>query len=116
MFSFDGYFPYEIYILDIQMGKMNGMELARKIRKMDAKAAILFLTGVKDYALEGYEVGAVRYLLKPVREDEFFRIMDEVAEKERETSVELVQIMKTEHIILPRSHGSALPVKRTTII
>ena len=64
------------------------MELARKIREMDAKASILFLTGVKDYALEGYEVGAVRYLLKPVREDEFFRIMDEMAEKEKETSVE----------------------------
>lgn len=88
IFSFDGYFPYDIYILDIQMGKMNGMELARKIREMDAKASILFLTGVKDYALEGYEVGAVRYLLKPVREDEFFRIMDEMAEKEKETSVE----------------------------
>ncbi len=88
MYSFDGDFPYQVFILDIQMGNMNGMELARKIREMDSKAAILFLTGVKDYALEGYEVGAVRYLLKPVREDEFFRIMDEVAEKEKETSVE----------------------------
>lgn len=88
MYSFDGDLPYQVYILDIQMGKMNGMELARKIRAADSRAAILFLTGVKDYAIEGYEVGAVRYLLKPVKENEFFRIMDEVAEKESETSVE----------------------------
>ncbi len=88
MYSFDGDLPYQVYILDIQMGKMNGMELARKIRAADSQAAILFLTGVKDYAIEGYEVGAVRYLLKPVRENEFFLIMDEVAEKQNKTSVE----------------------------
>lgn len=85
IYSFDGAFPYQIYILDIQMGKMNGMELARKIRSEDSQAVILFLTGLKDYALEGYEVGAVRYLLKPVKKEELFGILDEVVKREKET-------------------------------
>lgn len=88
MYSFDGEFPYHIFILDIQMGRMNGMELARQIRANDSKAVILFLTGVKDYALEGYEVGAVRYLMKPVREDEFFGVLDEAAKMGHEADSE----------------------------
>lgn len=88
IYSFDGDFPYQIFILDIQMGNMNGMDLARQIRARDSKAVILFLTGVKDYAIEGYEVGAVRYLLKPLKENEFFRAMDEAVKKEREETSE----------------------------
>lgn len=88
MYSFDGEFPYHIFILDIQMGKMNGMELAKQIRANDSGAVILFLTGVIDYVLEGYEVGAVRYLLKPVKEEEFFRIMDEAAKRGQEADNE----------------------------
>lgn len=86
IYSLDGSFPHQIYILDIQMGKMNGMELARKIRSEDSQATILFLTGLKDYALEGYEVGAVRYLIKPVKKEELFGILDEAVKREKETS------------------------------
>ena len=87
MFSFDDDFPYEIYILDIQMGKMNGMELARKIRQRDRDAVLLFLTGLRDYALEGYEVGAFRYLLKPVKEEEFYQIMSQIVSEREEAPV-----------------------------
>lgn len=87
IFSFDGAFPYQVYILDIQMGKMNGMELARKIRVEDSQAVILFLTGLRDYALEGYEVGAVRYLIKPVKKEELFGILDRAVVREKETDV-----------------------------
>lgn len=81
LFSFEEELPYSVYILDIQMGKINGMELAKKIRERDTTAVILFLTGLRDYALEGYEVGAMRYLIKPVREEEFFSLLDRAAEK-----------------------------------
>ncbi len=69
---------HDLFILDIQLGEMNGMELARRIRKENARAQILFITGLREYALEGYEVGAVRYLIKPVREEEFLSLMDEI--------------------------------------
>lgn len=68
--------PYDLFILDIQMGEMNGMELAAKLRGHGQNGAILFLTGVPDYAIEGYSVGAVRYLLKPIHEEEFLSLLD----------------------------------------
>lgn len=87
MFSFDDDFPYELYILDIQMGKINGMELARRIRQRDKKAVLLFLTGLREYALEGYEVGAFRYLLKPVKEEEFYQLMEQIVREREEEPV-----------------------------
>lgn len=68
--------PYDLFILDIQLGEMNGMELAAKLRAHGLDGAILFLTGVPDYAIEGYSVGAVRYLLKPIREEDFLSLLD----------------------------------------
>ena len=61
---------------------MNGMELARKLRSADKEAHIVFLTGLKEYALEGYEVGAVRYLLKPLKEENLFAALKEICEQE----------------------------------
>ncbi len=75
---------YDLLLLDIQMGKMNGMELARKMREQDAKVKIVFLTGVKEYAIEGYEVGALRYLLKPVKEAELFALLSKLVMELRE--------------------------------
>jgi len=57
---------YDLILLDIVMGGMNGMELAAEIRKRDEKAAIVFITSSREYALDGYNVNALHYLLKPV--------------------------------------------------
>lgn len=84
LFETEGKEPYNLLLLDIQMEKMNGVELARKVREQDVKVSIVFLTGMKDYAIEGYEVGAVRYLLKPVKENEFFSLLDKLFEKAKE--------------------------------
>lgn len=67
---------YDLMILDIQMGKMTGVDLAKNLRKNGFNGSLVFLTGVKDFALEGYEVGAVRYLLKPVKSEQFFEVLD----------------------------------------
>lgn len=56
-----------ILLLDIQMGQINGMETARKIRQLDGKVEIIFITSLIEYALDGYEVRAYRYLIKPVK-------------------------------------------------
>lgn len=84
LFETEGKVPYDLLLLDIQMGHMNGVELARKVREQDTKVKIIFLTGIKDYAIEGYEVGAVRYLLKPVKEAVLFSLLDKLCDETKE--------------------------------
>lgn len=58
----------DIFVLDILMDEINGMDIARKIREIDDKnVEIIFTTSLVDYIQEGYEVRAYRYLLKPLK-------------------------------------------------
>ena len=56
--------PYDIALLDIDMGETNGIELARKLRASNENIVIIFITNFIQYAPEGFEVQAFRYLLK----------------------------------------------------
>lgn len=72
---------YDIILLDISLnqkpdsGKRNGMEVAKKIRET-SDVIIIFVTALKEYVFEGYDVGAFHYLLKPVDEQKFMEVMD----------------------------------------
>ncbi|MPM21625.1 Transcriptional regulatory protein YpdB [bioreactor metagenome] len=57
----------DLILLDIQLGEINGMDTARKIRILDNNVEIIFITSLIEYALEGYKVRAYRYLVKPVK-------------------------------------------------
>lgn len=81
LFEHTDSFPFDLLILDIHMDKMNGMELARKIRMLDKDLTILFLTGQAEYVYEGYEVGAFRFLLKPIKEEQLMSALTQVYEK-----------------------------------
>lgn len=79
-------YPYDAVFLDIAMRRMNGVELARTIRRKDKKLPIAFLTADETFAVEGYEVRAVRYLLKPVTADKLCGLLDELlAERESDS-------------------------------
>lgn len=67
---------YQILVLDIEMAEMNGVELAKKLRKDNREIQILFVTGFADYISEGYDVDALHYLMKPVSREKFFQVMD----------------------------------------
>ena len=61
----------DILLLDIQMLGINGIKTAKKIRLFDTNVTIIFTTAISDFMQEGYEVRAFRYLLKPIRYNEF---------------------------------------------
>ena len=63
----DGYRPqYDILFLDVEMPGMDGLEAARRIRDVDTDVVLIFVTNMGQYAIKGYEVDALSYLLKPV--------------------------------------------------
>lgn len=72
---------FDLLLLDIEMGKMDGMELARRIRQKNELVQIVFITGYSDYISEGYEVEALHYLMKPLRQEKFFMVLDRAWEK-----------------------------------
>ncbi len=57
---------YAVVFLDVQMPRMNGLEAALQLRRYDKNISIVFITNLVQYALKGYEVDAVSYLIKPV--------------------------------------------------
>lgn len=66
----------DLLFLDIQVPDMLGIDVARRIRAIDDRVMIIFITMLTQYAIEGYSVGAFDYVLKPVRFDEFSAKMD----------------------------------------
>lgn len=75
-FSWEDNNCYDLLILDIEMGKLSGMELAADIRKKDEDIPILFVTGYDSYMAQGFEVAALHYLLKPLRKEKLFTVLD----------------------------------------
>ena len=57
---------YDIIFLDVEMKHLDGMTTAERIRKMDADVILIFITNMAQYAIRGYSVGALDYVLKPV--------------------------------------------------
>ena len=57
---------FDIILMDIQMKFVDGMTAAKEIREMDSEVIIIFITNASQYAIRGYEVGALDYILKPV--------------------------------------------------
>ena len=57
---------FDVILMDIQMKFMDGMSAAEEIRKQDSEVVIMFITNMTQYAIRGYEVDALDYILKPV--------------------------------------------------
>lgn len=73
------HYPLEmdLIFLEIPFTKMNGIEIARRIRKVDLKVSIVFLTTVLNHVLEAYEVRADNYLIKPLQYVRFYKEMEQ---------------------------------------
>lgn len=80
---------YDIIFQDIRLEGMNGIETAKMLRERMDEAVLIFVTGMKEYVFEAFDVAAFHYLLKPVREDKFAEVFERAvmeAEKRRQRS------------------------------
>ena len=75
------HYPFEMDLIFLEIpfifGKMNGIEIARKIREVDAHVGIVFLTSVLNHVLEAYEVRANNYLIKPLKYARFLKEVEQ---------------------------------------
>ena len=72
---------FDLLLLDIEMGAMDGVTMAKRVREENRAVQIIFITGYSDYIAEGYEVAALHYLMKPVERERFFPVLDRALEK-----------------------------------
>ena len=89
---------WDILLLDIEMGAMDGITMAKKVRQDNESVQMVFITGFADYISEGYEVAALHYLMKPVKQDKLFAVLDRA----------VASIQKTERVILLPVGGEML--------
>ena len=75
---------WAILLLDIEMGAMDGVTMAKRVRQDNEAVQIVFITGYSDYIAEGYEVAALHYLMKPVNQDKLFTVLDRALEKRKQ--------------------------------
>lgn len=75
---------YDIVFMDIMLPNMNGMDAARKLREMDNQVALVFVTNMSQYAVNGYEVDALDFILKPMRYPNFALKLRRVLERLKE--------------------------------
>ena len=72
---------HDIVFLDIQMGKLDGLETARFIRKIDKESILIFVTNMAQFAIKGYEVDALDFILKPASMASIVYVLDKAMKR-----------------------------------
>lgn len=71
---------FDIYILDILMPGINGIQLGQQLREFGYDGKIIYLTSSTEFAIDSYKVKAFHYILKPIQKELFFSVLDEALE------------------------------------
>jgi len=104
LFAYEDMPRLDILLLDIQMGGMDGMSLARHLRINNDHLHIIFITGYQDFMAEGYDVAALHYLMKPVDQQRLFSVLDKA------------QLSKPKPELLVQTTGTTIKVAHKDII
>lgn len=106
---------FDLLLLDIEMGEMDGVSLAKQVRRTNELMQIVFITGYSDYITEGYEVAALHYLMKPVKEEKLFVVLDRAVERLHKNTKVLTLETSEEMVRVPLYQVSALEVQRNYV-
>lgn len=115
LFHYAEHKDYDILLLDIEMGAMDGVTMARMIRKENETVQIIFLTGYSDYIAEGYEVAALHYLLKPVKEEKLLEVLDRAAGRIRRNGKTVSVEVSGGIVLIPLHEIRYIDVQRNNI-
>lgn len=104
--------PFDIVLLDISLNReeedtiLNGVEVARRLRRR-SDVIIIFITALREYVFDGYDVGALHYLLKPVNEQKFREVMEKAVSQLQK---------KTEEMLMIKTGGSYVNIPVSNIV
>ena len=115
---------FDIVFLDIQMEGTDGIETAKKLRERDEDTILIFITGIREYVFEAFDVAAFHYLLKPIEEEKFrevFRRAGRELEKRKSKRRETVFIktrnrsfsLEKDSILYIESRGKKVEIHTT---
>ena len=79
----------DIIFLDIEMGDVNGLELAQVFMEKDPQVEIVFVTAYSQYAVDAFELNALDYLLKPIQEKRLFKAIERLRENIKEEQIDV---------------------------
>lgn len=100
-------FNFDLVLLDVEMPEMDGFAVAKRIREMcGERVVIMFVTNMAQYAIKGYEVEAVDYILKPISYYDFFLKLKK--------ALRFIS-KKTDDTIVVQSHTSKIVLKHSDI-
>ncbi len=106
---------FDVLLLDVEMGIMDGVTMAKRIRRENEAVQIVFITGYSDYIAEGYEVAALHYLMKPVSRDKLCAVLDRAFEKQKQNDRCLNLELSGELVRLPLYQIRYLDVEKNYV-
>lgn len=96
---------YDIVLMDIEMPKMSGMEAAEKLRQMDENVILMFVTNMAQYAVKGYEVDALDFIVKPIEKYRFaLKMLRAISRTAKRTENEILINAEGETVRIQASH------------
>lgn len=101
LFHYEEEKDYDILLLDVEMGEIDGVTMAKKIRAGNEAIQIVFITGYSDYIADGYDVAALHYLLKPVKKNQLFGVLDRAVDRLKKNEKEIVLKSGGEVYVIP---------------